>query len=69
MMPSETFDLAVDDQDAALTPPMLQGFQRTEERVQGLWRTAHPGWSYHLQTARHKGRLQSCCKSPMLSDH
>ena len=68
-VPSETLDLPLDDQAAALTLPLLQGFQLTEERVQGLWRTAHPGWSYYLQTAGNKGGLQSCFKSLVLSDH
>ena len=34
----------------------MQRLQRTDERVQSVWWTAHPGRCHHLQAAWHKGR-------------
>ena len=39
----------------------LQGLQPTDERVQGIWWAANPGWGYHLQAARHKGECSIIC--------
>ena len=69
LVPSQTLTVTLDEEGTANIPPMLQRFQCTKERVQGLWRTAHSGWSHHLQTTGHKGGCLACCTSSMLAGH